>query len=112
MDRRIKKVVKLENLPAEAFEALDEKYPEGWKDHVKKITKPNGDHFYAISIDTENASYMVKVSVQVDSKTEVEKLNFDYVDKMAEKEAAKHSKSDNSDDDSADVEFTEEEDED
>lgn len=96
---KIKKVVKLENLPPEAYEALNKKYPEGWKDYVKKITKPNGEYFYAINIDTQDASYLVKVSVKIDSKSDVEKLNFDYVDKMAEKEAAKHSKSEGDDDD-------------
>lgn len=97
---KIKKVIKLEDLPPEGFAALNKKYPEGWKDYVKKVTKPNGEYFYAINIDTKDASYLVKVSVKIDSKSDVEKLNFDYVDKMAEREAAKHSKSEGDDDDS------------
>ncbi|MEZ5083403.1 MAG: hypothetical protein R2750_08145 [Bacteroidales bacterium] len=110
---KIKKVVKLENLPPEAFKALYKKYPDGWKDHVKKITKPNGEYFYAISIDTSDASYMAKVSVKVDSKSDVEKLNFDFVDKMAEREAAKHSKGEADDgDDSNDMEFPDDDEED
>ncbi|MBN1988655.1 MAG: hypothetical protein JW783_04630 [Bacteroidales bacterium] len=33
-----------------------------------KITKPNGDYFYAITMDTPDASYLIKVNVKIDTK--------------------------------------------
>ncbi|MBM3434869.1 MAG: hypothetical protein FJY07_01485 [Bacteroidetes bacterium] len=84
---KVKKVVKYEDLPAEAMQALIKKYPDGWKDFVRKITKPNGDFFFAIDVDTETASYLVKVNVKIDSKSDVEKIHDSFVDKDAEKEA-------------------------
>lgn len=84
---KIKKVVKLEDLPEDGFKALYKKYPEGWKDYVRKITKPSGDFFYAIDIDTDTISYLVKVPVKIDSKTDIERLEEEFTDKNAEKEA-------------------------
>jgi hypothetical protein len=84
---KIKKVIKFEELPPDALQALAIKYPDGWKDFVRKVTKPNGDFFHAINIDTENASYLVKVNVKIDSKSDVEKISESFIDKEAEKEA-------------------------
>lgn len=84
---KVKKVVKMEDIPSEAMEALLKKYPDGWKDFVKKISKPNGEFFFAVDVDTETASYLVKVNVKVDSKSDVEKIHDSFADKEAEKEA-------------------------
>ena len=84
---KIKKVIKFEELPLDALQALTKRYPDGWKDFVRKVTKPNGDFFYAINVDTENVSYLVKVNVKIDSKSDVEKINESIIDKEAEKEA-------------------------
>ncbi len=84
---KIRKVIRYEDLPADAMEVVKKKYPDGWKDFVRKITKPSGEFFYAFNIDTENASYLVKVNVKVDSKSDIEKLNESIIDKDAEKEA-------------------------
>ena len=100
---RIKKVVKLEDLPRDGVRALLKKYPEGWKDFVRKITKPSGDFFYAINVDTDDVSYLVKVNVKVDSKGDLERLEEEFTDKNAEKEAENDSSldgpSDSDDDD-------------
>jgi hypothetical protein len=84
---KIKKVIKFEDLPPDAMQSLAKRYPDGWKDFVRKITKPNGEFFHAIDIDTENASYLVKVNVKIDSKSDVEKITDSFIDKEAEKEA-------------------------
>ncbi len=91
---KIKKVVKLEDLPSDGIKALYKKYPEGWKDYVRKITKPSGEFFYAINVDTDTISYLVKVNVKVDSKSDVERLEDDYSDKNAEREAENDSSMD------------------
>ena len=84
---KIKKVVKIEDLPEDGLRALYRKYPDGWKDYVRKVTKPSGDFFYAINVDTDSISYLVKVSVKVDSKSDLERLEDEFADKNAEKEA-------------------------
>lgn len=48
------------------------KYPLGYNDYVIKVTKPNNDFFYAVTVDTEDASYLVKVDVKIDNLTEEE----------------------------------------
>lgn len=88
---KINKVIKIEDLPDKAIKALIKQYPEGWKDHVRKITKPSGDFFYAINVDTKEISYLVKVSVKVDSKREIEKLEDHILDVKAESAAKSHS---------------------
>ncbi len=68
-----KAVVSYENLKPEVLEALKKKYPNGWADFVIKVPKPNNEFFYAITVDTEDASYLVKVPVKVDTKIDTEK---------------------------------------
>lgn len=94
---RINKVIKYEDLPLEAKRALLIKYPDGWKDFVRKITKPNGEFFYAINVDTETVSYLIKVNVKVDSKSDVEKMEESLND-------SSHGKDDDSSDDDNEVE--------
>jgi hypothetical protein len=60
-------IVHMDNLPDGVFEAIGKKYPNGYKDYVIKVPKGSNDFFYAITVDTENASYLVKVNVKVDS---------------------------------------------
>ncbi len=83
---KIRKVIRFEDLPHDALEAVRKKYPEGWKDFIRKVTKPNGEFFYAFNIDTDNASYLVKVNVKVDSKSDIEKLNQSIIEKDSEKD--------------------------
>lgn len=82
---KVKKVVKLENLPKDGIRALLIKYPDGWEDHVRKITKPNGDYFHAIDIDTKEFSYLIKVDVKIDMSDTMDNLADSLVDEGAEK---------------------------
>ena len=59
-------IASYENLSSEVKEAIDRKYPDGFENHVFKVQKGNGS-FYAITVDTEETSYLVKVNVDVDS---------------------------------------------
>ncbi len=64
---KIKKIASIEKLPEDVLDALQERYPEGWEGEMRKITKPNNDYFYAIELDYEDVSYMVKVPFDIDS---------------------------------------------
>lgn len=63
-----KLVISYKNLSPEILALVKKKYPYGYQDHVIKVTKPNNDFFYAITLDTEDASYLIKVNVKIDTK--------------------------------------------
>ena len=65
-------VVSYKNCTEEVMEAIKKKYPTGYSDFVIKVQKSNNDFFYAVTVDTDNASYLVKVDVKVDNLTEEE----------------------------------------
>lgn len=70
-----KRVIKsIENISEDVMEAIRKKYPDGWANHVQRVDKGNGDFMHVITVDTEDASYLVKVKVKVDSIEEVEKF--------------------------------------
>lgn len=61
-------VVDYKNLSTEVLALLKLKYPHGYQNFVIKVSKPNGDFFYAITLDTADASYLIKVPVKIDTK--------------------------------------------
>jgi hypothetical protein len=79
---KVRKVIKYADLPEDAAKALTHKYPGGWRDFVRKITTPNGETFYAIDIDSESGSYLVKMNVKVDSKSFIEKNSQSFLEKL------------------------------
>lgn len=60
-------IVRYDDLKPEVLEALEKKYPDGIENHVFKVNKKDNDFFYAITVDTEDTSYLVKVNVSVDA---------------------------------------------
>jgi hypothetical protein len=65
-------VVSYKNCSEEVMEAIKKKYPTGYNDSVIKVQKPNNDFFYAITVETADANYLVKVDVKIDNLTEEE----------------------------------------
>lgn len=61
-------VVSYNNVTEEVLEAIRRKYPLGYTNHVMKVKTQGDDFFYAITVDTETASYLVKVPVKIDTK--------------------------------------------
>jgi hypothetical protein len=74
MENKKKVIVHINNASPEIKEALYNKYPDGYQYHVFKVTKPNNDFFYAVTVDTASASYLIKVDVKIDNTIE-EKLS-------------------------------------
>lgn len=99
---KINKVIKFEDLPKDALKAIEKQYPEGWKAYIRKITKPNGDYFHAINVDTKKVSYLVKLEVKIDIDSDMVKMVDDFIDLNAEKEAEHDSKDENGDEDDDD----------
>lgn len=69
-------VVRYENMSAELAAAFEEKYPKGFSDYFPDLTKydlPNGTSFYAVTMETEDAVYLVKINVRTDDASEIAK---------------------------------------
>lgn len=69
MQTRKKVIVHINNISAEVMELILQKYPDGYQDHIFKVTKPNNDFFHAITVDTPDTSYLIKVDVKIDNVT-------------------------------------------
>lgn len=67
MEKR-KLVISYKNLTPELLDIFKQKYPHGYLNHVIKVTKPNNEFFHAITLDTEDSSYLIKVNVKIDTK--------------------------------------------
>jgi hypothetical protein len=98
-----KRVIKsMENISAEVMEMVKKKYPDGWANHVIRVNKGNNEFFHAITVDTDDTSYMIKVNVKVDSIEDLEKFakedDFDHdTEDSAIDEAVEVSDNDSSD---------------
>lgn len=67
---KVNKVVSLQNLSSELLELLHKKYPDGYQNHVIKVSTPKNDFFYGVTLDTPDASYLIKVPVKIDTNPE------------------------------------------
>lgn len=70
---KIRKIISFEKLDTDVLRALNEKYPYGWRNDIRKIDKGNGGYFYAISFDYGDFSYLIKIDVKIDSLSDIEK---------------------------------------
>ncbi|MCQ2184274.1 MAG: hypothetical protein MJY62_02560 [Bacteroidales bacterium] len=69
-------IVSIEKMSAEVADAFKEKYPEGLEsceDDIVKYPKPNGDCFYAVTIELPEDIYLVKIPIEQDSLEDVER---------------------------------------
>jgi hypothetical protein len=76
-NNRKKLIINYANLTPELMEAIRKKYPLGWVNHTIKVPLPNGTFFFAITLDTEEISYLIKVPVKIDTKTDKDEDFFD-----------------------------------
>ncbi len=76
---RIKKIINYADISPAIMEAIRKKYPMGWINHTIKIPSANGTFFFAITLDTDEISYLIKVPVKIDTKSEKDEDFFDTV---------------------------------
>jgi hypothetical protein len=67
---KVNKVINFQNLAPEILELLHKKYPDGYQNHVIKVTTPKSDFFYGVTLDTPEISYLIKVPVKIDTNPE------------------------------------------
>ncbi|MEI6747604.1 MAG: hypothetical protein ACOYMF_09440 [Bacteroidales bacterium] len=63
-------IISYSNLPSEVLEALRIKYPLGYSNFVMKVQTSKDNFFYAVTVDTDDTSYLVKVPVKIDTKSD------------------------------------------
>ena len=76
IDTRRRHVVSYENMSEELSAAFAEKYPKGFNDYLgdlTKYTKPDGTPFYAVTIETPDSIYLVKIKVKTDDLEDIER---------------------------------------
>ena len=69
-------VCSFENMSDELATAFAEKYPKGYSDYfpdLVKYPKPDGTSFYAVTVETEEAVYLVKIKVKTDDAEDLER---------------------------------------
>ncbi|NVO18288.1 MAG: hypothetical protein HXX13_01225 [Bacteroidetes bacterium] len=73
---RKKLIINYANVSPELMEAIRKKYPLGWVNHTIKVKSGGDSFFFAITVDTDEASYLIKVPVKVDNKSEKDDEDF------------------------------------
>lgn len=73
---RKKLIINYSNCSPELMEAIRKKYPLGWVNHTIKVKTVGDAFFFAITVDTEEASYLIKVPVKIDSKSDKDDEDF------------------------------------
>lgn len=76
IDKRKRHVISLEKMTPEVVAAFNEKYPGGimdCEDDLQQYPKPNGEIFYAVTIELPDDIYLVKIPVEVDSIEDVQR---------------------------------------
>ncbi|MEE3477026.1 MAG: hypothetical protein VZR01_06435 [Candidatus Cryptobacteroides sp.] len=75
-DQKKRHVVSYENMSEELAIAFNEKYPKGFGDYLPdlvKYTKPDGTPFYAVTVETSDSIYLVKIKVKTDDAEALER---------------------------------------
>jgi len=76
IDTRKRHVVSYENMSEELASIFAEKYPKGFNDYLgdlTKYTKPDGTPFYAVTIETPDSIYLVKIKIKTDDLEDIER---------------------------------------
>ncbi len=74
---RKKSIINYANVTPDLMEAIRKKYPLGWINNTIKVPMAGGGFFFAITLDTEDVSYLIKVPVKIDTKSDKDEDFFD-----------------------------------
>ena len=79
MQHKRRLVVSYSKMKEEVAAAFKEKYPKGYSDYMGdlfRVEPPIGDPFYAITLETEDSVYLIKMVVNVDKAEDAQKSLF------------------------------------
>jgi hypothetical protein len=83
MNTKKKLVVSFKNLSPELQEEVKKQYPLGFSEKMMRIDLGPDKFFYAVPFETDDASYLVKINVKIDTKVDDEDEK-DYFDEDGE----------------------------
>ncbi len=75
-EKKKRHAVSYENMSEQLAAAFNEKYPGGFNDYLPdlvKYPKPDGTSFNAVTIETDDAVYLVKIKVKTDDADSLER---------------------------------------
>ena len=78
-------IVSYKNLSDELKELFMERYPDGYKEHIQRFEKPNGDIIFVVPMETDDTVYMIKFDVKIDTTFTDDDSEKDYFDEEVEK---------------------------
>lgn len=78
-------IVSYKNISDELKGLLKEAYPDGYKEHLQRSAKPNGEPIFVVPLETEDTVYMVKFDVKIDTTFTDDEPEKDYFDEEVEK---------------------------
>ncbi len=64
------------NLPFEMKRSLRNKYPDGFGKNVQRIPSANGTVYYALPHETDDASYLIKLTLSQIENADVDEDDF------------------------------------
>ena len=77
MEHRTKRhFVSFEKMSEEVAAEFAAKYPNGFNDYLPDLTrytKPDGTPFYAVTVETPDSIYLVKIKVKTDDLEDIER---------------------------------------
>lgn len=79
MQHKRRLVVSYSKMKEEVAAAFKEKYPKGYSDYMGdlfRVEPPIGDPFYAITLETEDSVYLIKMVVNIDKAEDAQKSLF------------------------------------
>jgi hypothetical protein len=68
-------ITSLQRLSPVEQSAFNELYASGYSHLIQKITKPDGTNIFVVPFETQDAIYMIKVDVKIDSKISEEEFD-------------------------------------
>jgi len=78
-------IVSYKNLSDKLKELFMERYPDGYKEHIQRFEKPNGETIFVVPMETDDTVYMIKFDVKIDTTYSDEDSEKDYFDEEVEK---------------------------
>ena len=79
MQHKRRLVVSYSKMKEEVAAAFKEKYPKGYSDYMGdlfRVEPPIGEPFYAITLETEDSVYLIKMVVNIDKAEDAQKSLF------------------------------------
>lgn len=99
-------IISYQNLPQQARDLFDSTYGDGYANAAQKITKPDGSLMYVVPLETDDAVYMVKVDVVIDSKFSEEDFDKEILgDSKSDEEITSNNEDEDGEDESRQEKF-------